>query len=163
MEPRSSSGCDGRSEARTQGASRLFSLGATEDAASGRAARPDGSAGVSPSPPNNRAIGSRAERRALWHYRLRGYRLLAANAWFGGYELDLVLRRGRTVVFCEVKAKGGPERGDPLEMVTAEKVRRIERAAAAWLAAHPELAACELRFDVAAERAGKLEHVANAF
>ena len=37
---RSSSGCDDRSEARTQGASMLFSIGATEDAASGRAARP---------------------------------------------------------------------------------------------------------------------------
>jgi len=140
-----------------------FSLGATEDAASGRAARPGGSAGVSPSPPNTRAIGSRAERRALWHYRLRGYRILAANAWVGGYELDLVVRRGRTVVFCEVKAKGGLERGDPLEMVTPEKRRRIARAAEAWLAACPDLSACEVRFDVAAERMGKIERVANAF
>jgi Holliday junction resolvase-like predicted endonuclease len=62
-----------------------------------------------------------------------------------------------------VKAKGGPERGDPLEMVTAEKMRRIQLAASAWLAAHPELRDCEVRFDVAAERAGKLEHVTNAF
>ena len=99
----------------------------------------------------------------MWHYRLRAYRLLAANAWFGRYELDLVLRRGRTIVFCEVKAKGGPERGDPLEMVTAEKRRRIERAAAAWLAAHPELSECEVRLDVVAERTGKIERVANAF
>ncbi len=38
----SSQGCDGRSEARTQGAPMLFSIGATEDAASGRAARPGG-------------------------------------------------------------------------------------------------------------------------
>ena len=56
----------------------------------------------------------------MWHYRLRGYRVLATNVWIGGYELDLVLRRGHTVVFCEVKAKGGMERGDPLEMVTPE-------------------------------------------
>jgi len=163
VEPRSSPGCDGRSEARTQGAPRLVSLGATEDTASGRAARPGGSAGVSPSPPSTRAIGSRAERRALWHYRLRGYRILAANAWVAGYELDLVVRRGRTIVFCEVKAKGGLERGDPLEMVTVEKRRRIALAAEAWLAAHPELSRCELRFDVAAERTGKIERVANAF
>src|SRR5262249_26925013 len=39
--------------------------------------------------------GRRAERRASWWYRLRGYRVLAANAWVGGYELDLVVRRGR--------------------------------------------------------------------
>ena len=88
---------------------------------------------------STRAIGTRAERRAAWHYRLRGYRVLATNVWIGGYELDLVLRRGRTIVFCEVKAKGGAERGDPLEMVTPEKVRRLRRAAEAWLAANPRL------------------------
>jgi putative endonuclease len=99
----------------------------------------------------------------LWHYRLRGYRILAANAWAGGYELDLVVRRGRTVVFCEVKAKADGRFGDPLEMVTAEKARRIAIAAGAWLAAHPELAGCQARFDVVAERDGKLERVANAF
>jgi putative endonuclease len=114
-------------------------------------------------PSSTRAIGTRAERRALWHYRLRGYRVLATNVWVGGYELDLVLRRGRTIVFCEVKAKGGAERGDPLEMVTSEKVRRLRQAAEAWLAAHPDELGCNVRFDVAAERASELEIVADAF
>jgi len=62
-----------------------------------------------------------------------------------------------------VKAKGGPERGDPLEMVTGEKMRRIARAAEVWLIAHPELSGCQARFDVVAEREGRLERVANAF
>ena len=114
-------------------------------------------------PSSTRAIGTRAERRAVWHYRLRGYRVLATNVWIGGYELDLVLRRGRTIVFCEVKAKGGAERGDPLEMVTPEKVRRLRRAAEAWLAANSDELGCTVRFDVAAERTGKLRIVANAF
>lgn len=98
-----------------------------------------------------------------WHYRLRGYRILATNAWVGGYELDLILRRGRTLVFCEVKAKGGAHRGDPLEMVTSEKRRRLRRAAETWLAAHREHAQCQVRFDVAALRAGRIERVENAF
>jgi putative endonuclease len=114
-------------------------------------------------PFSTRAIGTRAERRASAHYRLRGYRVLAANLWIGGYELDLVLRRGRTIVFCEVKSKGGAEKGDPLEMVTPEKVRRLRQAAEAWLAANPRRGDFEARFDVAAERTGKLEIVANAF
>src|SRR5689334_21642407 len=116
----------------------------------------------SPRPFNTRAIGSRAERRALRHYRARGYRVQATNLWIGGYELDLVLRRGRTIVFCEVKAKRGANLGDPLEMVTPEKVRRLRQAAETWLAANPEALGCELRFDVAAERTGKLQVVANA-
>jgi putative endonuclease len=104
-----------------------------------------------------------SELRARRHYRLRAYRILGENVWSGGYELDLVVRRGSTVVFCEVKGKSGGGHGDPLEMVTAEKVRRLRRAASAWLASYPEHAHCTVRFDVVVERAGKLERVAAAF
>ena len=41
----------------------------------------------------------------------------ARNVWAGGNEIDLIARRGRQLVFCEVKSKGGVGRGDPLEMV----------------------------------------------
>ncbi len=81
------------------------------------------------------------------HYRLRGWRLVDANTWAGGYELDLVLRRGRRLVFCEVKAKGGGGFGDPLEMIGAEKRRRLRRAAETWLAAHPQYAGLEIAFE----------------
>jgi putative endonuclease len=110
-----------------------------------------------------RAAGARVERRARLHYRLRGYRILAANAWAGGNELDLVVRRGRRLVFCEVKGKSGARYGDPLEMVGPEKQRRLRRAASAWLAAHPDAAGLEISFEVVAERAGKLERVRAAF
>ena len=51
--------------------------------------------------------GTEEERRAARHYRLRGYRILGTNVWAGGYELDLIARRGRRLVFCEVKGKVG--------------------------------------------------------
>jgi putative endonuclease len=89
--------------------------------------------------------------------------VLATNVWVAGYELDLVVRRGRQLVFCEVKAKSGRDLGDPLEMVGPEKVRRLRRAAEAWLAANDELGDCEARFDVIADRVGKLDVVADAF
>jgi putative endonuclease len=104
-----------------------------------------------------------AERRAQWHYRVRGYRILERNVWTGGNELDLVVRRGRRLAFVEVKAKSGGGRGDPLEMVTEEKRRRLRRAAEAWLAAHPEAAKLEARFDVIAVRDGRLECLRQAF
>ena len=62
-----------------------------------------------------------------------------------------------------MKAKTGPGRGDPLEMISPEKARRLATAAEVWLAAHPEINGCEVRFDVVTERAGRLERVANAF
>jgi putative endonuclease len=104
-----------------------------------------------------------AERRAVLHYRLRGYRILGTNVWAGGNELDVIARRGRRLVFCEVKGKSGPGFGDPLEMIGPEKARRVRRAAESWLAARPELAGLEVRFDAVAERAGRLERLSNAF
>src|SRR5829696_3426293 len=77
------------------------------------------------------------ERRAARHYRLRGYRIRGTNVWAAGFELDLIARRGRRLVFCEVKGKTGDGYGDPLEMVGAEKLRRMHLAAQAWLARNP--------------------------
>ena len=48
-------------------------------------------------------------------------------------------------------------------MVTAEKQRRLRRAAEAWLAAHPEAAGLEARFDVFAVRDGRVECLREAF
>jgi putative endonuclease len=103
-----------------------------------------------------------AERRAVLHYLLRGYKILGTNVWAGGNELDVIARRGGRLVFCEVKSKGGPGLGDPLEMVGPEKQRRLRRAAEAWLASHPELAQLEISFDVIAVREGKLQRVGDA-
>jgi putative endonuclease len=85
--------------------------------------------------------------------------VLAANAWAAGYELDLVLRRGRRIVFCEVKAKGGDRYGDPLEMIGPEKVRRLWRAAEAWLARRPDCAGLEVRFEAVGIRGRRLRRV----
>ena len=104
-----------------------------------------------------------SERRAARWYRLRGYRILDTNCWLAGAEIDVVARRGRVVVFCEVKSKSGDGFGDPLEMVDARKIARVRRAATAWLARHPELDGLDVRFDVIAERAGRIEHLADAF
>jgi putative endonuclease len=103
------------------------------------------------------------EQRALRHYRLRGYRILGPNVWIGGYELDLVVRRGSALAFVEVKSKSGNRAGDPLEMVGPEKQRRLRQAAEAWLAAHPEAAGLEARFDVVAVRGNRIECLKQAF
>ena len=100
------------------------------------------------------------ERRAARHYRLRGYRILGTNVWAGGYELDLIARRGRRLVFCEVKGKAGAGFGDPLEMVDGEKVRRLHVAAETWLARNPACRDLDCRFEVVALRAGDLQRVA---
>ncbi len=105
----------------------------------------------------SRRLGPEAERRVRRYYRLRGYRILDANARAGRYELDLVVRRGRTLVFCEVKARSGSGYGDPWEAVGPEKARRVRQAALGWLALRPELASLDVRFDAVAVRGRRIE------
>ena len=100
---------------------------------------------------------NRGERVALRHYRLRGYRLLEANTRVGRYELDLVLRRGRSVLVVEVKEKTGTGFGHPLEMIDEEKMRRVRIAAASWLASRPELAGLDVSFEAAAVQGHTVE------
>ena len=107
--------------------------------------------------------GVAAERRARRWYRLRGWKILGANVWAGGNELDLIVRRGCTLRFVEVKEKRGTRFGDPLEMITPEKQRRLRHAAEAWLDTRPELGRLAIGFDVIAVRDGRLQRVPQAF
>jgi len=94
---------------------------------------------------------------------VRGWRILGANVRAGRNEIDLVARRGRKLRFVEVKEKGGTGWGDPAEMVTDEKQRRVRRAAAAWLASHPELRGLDIAFDVVTVWEGRLRRIPDAF
>lgn len=102
---------------------------------------------------------NRGERLAARHYRLRGYRILGTNVRTGGYEVDLIVRRGRRLVFVEVKERARPSYGGGIGAVDREKRRRVRRAAAAWLQAHPESAALEIGFEVAAVSHRRVERL----
>jgi len=62
-------------------------------------------------------------------------------------ELDLVLRDGEVLVFCEVKTRTDARFGAPLEAVTARKLARIRRLAARWIEEH-DLRAAHVRLDL---------------
>ena len=113
--------------------------------------------------PSNVAAGRSAERRARRYYRLRGYTILGANVRAGGNELDLVVRRGSQLVFCEVKMRSRSDFGDAIEVVGPEKQRRLRHAADCWLAIHPELEELEMSFDIVGIDAGGIERVRDAF
>jgi putative endonuclease len=114
-------------------------------------------------PLSTSARGRRAERLVAWHYRLRGYRILGRNVRAGGVELDLIARRGRRLVFCEVKLRQGPGFGDPLEAVDERKRERLRRGVEAWLVANPKLATLNVSFELAAVRPGGIELVPDLF
>ena len=109
---------------------------------------------MSPAPRGNaapdprRALGRRGEDLVAAWYDDAGYRILDRNWRCRDGELDLVLARGKTVVFCEVKTRSSTRFGAPVEAVTAAKQRKLRTLALQWLAAHDRRGG-DLRFDVA--------------
>ena len=81
----------------------------------------------------------------------------------GGYELDLIVRRGRLLWLVVVTVRASAGSGGGGGAVGAEKQRRVRRAAQGWLVRHPEHRSLEIGFDVVAVQAGKLERLGGAF
>ena len=102
---------------------------------------------------------NRGERRALWHYRLRGYRILGTNVRAGRNELDLIVRRGRNLTFVEVKERRGSGFGGAVGAVDAEKRRRVRRAAQVWLSRNPQRPHVRVGFEVVALDEGRLTRI----
>jgi len=80
-----------------------------------------------------------------WRLRLVGWRIIARDVRTAVGEIDLVCRRGRTLAFVEVKARRAAV---DAEVLTPRQRKRIVRAAEAFLAARPDLATLDLRFDL---------------
>ena len=110
----------------------------------------------------HRALGASGEDRVAAWYEANGYTIEARNWRCRQGELDLVARRGRTVVFCEVKTRSSDAFGAPVEAVTRAKQARLRVLAARWLDEAP-FRARDIRFDVASILAGKLEVLEGAF
>lgn len=93
-------------------------------------------------------MGLVAEQLAAWGLRFRGYSIIACRYKTPVGEIDLVARKGDTLVFVEVKARA--DLSTALQAVTPRMRARISRAATYFLAQHSEHAQLGVRFDVIA-------------
>jgi putative endonuclease len=98
---------------------------------------------------------------AAWYAR-RGYDVLARNWRCRAGEIDLVVRRGRVVVVCEVKARRTDAYGPAASAVGPAKQQRLRRLAAEWLATS-HVRGVEVRFDVVAITGDEIDVVTDAF
>lgn len=111
-----------------------------------------------------RELGARGEDAVADWYAGAGYEVVARNWRCRSGELDMVLRRGRAYIFCEVKTRTSLAFGAPQEAVTHKKQMRLRALAAQWLQSQvPPVRAAELRFDVACVLAGEIEVLEGAF
>jgi putative endonuclease len=109
------------------------------------------------------SFGLTSETRAAWLLRCKGYRVLARRAKHPVGEIDLIAKRGKFLAFVEVKARRSV--GEAIHAISPNQRRRIERAAEAFVAHRPDLAACDWRFDVVIleGRWGWPRHIADAW
>jgi putative endonuclease len=113
------------------------------------------------------AVGAYGERVAARHLRAQGLIVLDRNWRCPDGELDLVLRDGDDVVFCEVKTRRSEGFGVPAEAVTPDKVRRLRHLARRWLD-QTRVRPGAMRFDVVEvlpQRRGgpHVQHIRGAF
>ncbi|MQQ09743.1 hypothetical protein GFB49_14845 [Epibacterium sp. SM1979] len=106
--------------------------------------------------------GASAEQAVLRAYAARGM-IVEAQRWRGaGGEIDLILRAGAQLVFVEVKHS--QTHAQAASHLSHAQQTRIYRAAEAFLAEHPELHHCDMRFDAAlVDGQGQIEILENAF
>ncbi len=95
-----------------------------------------------------RDLGRAGESRGVWFYRWRGYRIVARNLRSSDGEIDLVVTRGKTIAFVEIKSRQTKDRGSPHEAVNRAKQLQVARLAARFLASSGEREARVVRFDV---------------
>jgi putative endonuclease len=108
------------------------------------------------------ARGLTAETVAAFYLICKGYRILGRRVRTPLGEIDIVARRGRLVVFIEVKLRRTHE--DAAEAVHRINQERVRRAAALYLARHSEYTAFDQRFDALVLAPGRLpQHIINAF
>jgi putative endonuclease len=104
-------------------------------------------------------LGLRGERIAMAFLTSCGWSVEAHRFKLGRHDVDLVIRKGKTVAFVEVKTRRSNVCGSAVEAVPWRKQRDIARVASVWALRHGR-AGDEYRFDlVAVEDIGGQEPV----
>lgn len=107
-------------------------------------------------------LGQAGEAQALQYLQNQGYKRIAQN-FSGRYgEIDLIVSKGKTLVFVEVKQRTGTAFGGALGAVTKTKQHKIALTAAEFIKENG-LKFDSIRFDVICITGGEITHIENAF
>jgi putative endonuclease len=111
----------------------------------------------------DRISGTEVEARVAAHLERRGYRILARNFRTRFGEIDLVVQKGSSIRFVEVRARASGRFLRPAETVDARKQARLRRTAETFLARRGAPRAEQVFFDVASVVGDDLEYIEGAF
>lgn len=109
--------------------------------------------------------GKQGETEAARFLQEKGYEIMARNFRYQHAEIDLVAKKGKLMVFVEVKTRTNLSFGNPEEFVSYAKAKLVMKAAEHYIFTHNWL--FDVRFDiVAVSIAGtqmRVNHVEDAF
>ncbi|MBR2956409.1 MAG: YraN family protein [Clostridia bacterium] len=111
---------------------------------------------------NTKAIGDIGEEIAVNYLKKQGYKILERNAVYAGVEIDVIMKDGSTIVFCEVKTRVNTLYGRPVEAVTKQKQQRYVQGAKGYIVSH-KVKNTDLRFDVIEVLEEEINHIKSAF
>lgn len=92
-------------------------------------------------------LGAKGERLAADFLQRQGNDIIATNFRFGHGEIDIIIKRGNLISFCEVKTRRSETFGSGEDAVGLKKQAQIRRVAEGYISSR-ELEGYEYRFDV---------------
>ncbi|MCY4418659.1 MAG: YraN family protein [Cytophagales bacterium] len=118
-------------------------------------------------PSEKQRKGAQAEKLAWYYLKGKGYALLERNLRQGHHEIDLIVKRDKTLVFVEVKMRSKVQYGYPEEAVNQAKREALQTAAENYIIQELEEKSSAIRFDIIAiqKEPGKTRilHIEDAF
>lgn len=109
--------------------------------------------------------GKQGEAEAARYLREQGYEIMFRNYRYQHAEIDLIAKKGKLLVFVEVKTRTNLSYGNPEEFVSYTKAKLVMKAAEQYIFANDWL--YDIRFDIIAVTiAGselRIKHIEDAF
>lgn len=109
--------------------------------------------------------GKQGEEEAVRYLREKGYEIMTRNYRYQHAEIDLIARKGKLLVFAEVKTRSNLNFGNPEEFVSYTKARLVMKAAEQYIFTRDWQH--DIRFDIiAVTLAGselRIKHIEDAF
>lgn len=110
-------------------------------------------------------IGKQGEAEAARHLREQGYEIMARNYRYQHAEIDLIAKKGKLLVFFEVKTRTNLSFGNPEEFVSYTKAKLVMKAAEQYIFATDWF--FDIRFDIIAVTIVgnelRINHIEDAF
>jgi len=106
-------------------------------------------------------LGAAGEKLARAFLKKKGYKIIETNFRCRHGEIDIITRKGGSVVFVEVRTKSSDAFGTPEESVTRQKRERLVATALTYLTNHSDLPE-DWRIDLLAietDRSGRVKRV----